>query len=429
MVLTNLDGERARASARRPRRRAGPPHGRDRRRRAGAAPRRRRRVCAPRCRRCSALRDLEPLIDAAVLRALDVRARRGAGARTRVLATRAFERTRAVLARHRFAVLTGPPEMGKTAIARMVALAALTDGWEAHECSRPEQAWQHLDRDRPQVFIADDAFGSTEYRPDAAERWARELARAARRRSMPRHWLLWTSRPAPLKVALRRIQRERGAERFPAPGEVLVDAGELSLEEKTLILFRHAKDRGAAAGLTRAPALHRADDRRASAFHPRAHPPLRRPGASDRLPALGTRRPRGCCARSSRPSSPRPTPAMRASFEALEREHRDLLIALLDAPAGLIDERELAEAVRRHHRGGLSRPPGVLIDRLTDHFLRAGGARAGMGASELARPGHRRAARQRRGTRALPACLRHPRRDARALARGRTRAATAPFRC
>jgi hypothetical protein len=65
-----------------------------------------------------------------------------------------------------------------------------------------------------------------------------------------------------------------------------------------------------------------------------------------------------------------PTDAMRRSFGALEREHRGLLIALLDAPAGLIDERELAATVRRHHSGGLSRPPGELIDRLTDHFLR-----------------------------------------------------------
>ena len=31
---------------------------------------------------------------------------------------------------------------------------------------------------------------------------------------------------------------------------------------------------------------------------------------------------------------------------------------------------ELAATVRRHHAGGLSRPPGELIDRLTDHFLR-----------------------------------------------------------
>jgi hypothetical protein len=66
----------------------------------------------------------------------------------------------------------------------------------------------------------------------------------------------------------------------------------------------------------------------------------------------------------------RPTDAMRTSFGALGPEHRGLLISLLDAPAGLIDERELAAVVRRHHAGGLSRPAGELIDRLTDHFLR-----------------------------------------------------------
>ena len=65
-----------------------------------------------------------------------------------------------------------------------------------------------------------------------------------------------------------------------------------------------------------------------------------------------------------------PTEAMRNSFNALGQEHRDLLVALLDAPAGLIDERELAATVRRHHPGGLSRPPADLIDRLTDHFLK-----------------------------------------------------------
>ena len=101
--------------------------------------------------------------------------------------------------------------------------------------------------------MADDAFGSTEYRADAAERWARELGRMLRSLD-DRHWLIWTSRPAPLKAGLRRVQREHGSERFPAPGEVLVDATELDLAEKTLILFRHAKDHGAgetARGLVR----------------------------------------------------------------------------------------------------------------------------------------------------------------------------------
>ena len=94
--------------------------------------------------------------------------------------TPAWHHAVAVLKAHHFLVLTGPPEMGKTAIARMLGLALLTEGWEVHECTRPEQIEERFDRERPQLFIADDAFGSTEYRPDAAERWASELDRILR---------------------------------------------------------------------------------------------------------------------------------------------------------------------------------------------------------------------------------------------------------
>ena len=155
------------------------------------------------------LRDLGALIDpdARKRSSMDISA---AQELARVFwATRAYERARIVLGRHRFVVLTGPPEMGKSAIARMLALAQLTDGWEAHECTNPEHVWEALDRDRAQLFVADDAFGSTEYRADAAELWARELGRILRVLD-DRHWLIWTSRPAPLKAGLRRVQRERG---------------------------------------------------------------------------------------------------------------------------------------------------------------------------------------------------------------------------
>lgn len=195
------------------------------------------------------------------------------------VATRPYARALDVLERHRFAVLTGPPEMGKTAIARTVALARMVEGWEAHECASPHELWSRFDRDRPWIFIADDAFGSTEYRPESAERWARELDRILRAMD-ERHWLLWTSRPAPLRAGLRRVHRERGAERFPSPAEVQIDASGLDVAEKALILFRHAK----AARLE--PELHPARpgawarDRLAPALHPRAHPALRRRAAS-----------------------------------------------------------------------------------------------------------------------------------------------------
>jgi hypothetical protein len=366
VVLTNLDGVRAhRALAR---------HGRGLVRRAvvlGAGEigtildaRAELRAAMP---SVLGLRDLEPLIDAGAggRSSLDVERAR---ALARVFVpTRAYARARTVLGRHRFVVLTGPPEMGKTAIAQMLALAALTDGWEAHDCSSPEDVWRALARERRQVFVADDAFGSTEYRPDAGERWARELPRLLQALD-GRHWLIWTSRPAPLRAGLGRLRRERGAERFPAPGEVLVDASRLDLAEKTLILFRHAKARdpaGLRRELVRTTGVPIVE-------HPHFTPErIRRLVATrlDALPAEG--RGDGLLAVLERELTT-PTAAMATSFRALGEEHRAVLTALLDAPAGLIDARELAATVRRHHPGGLSRPPAELVDRLSDHFLHVG---------------------------------------------------------
>ncbi len=314
------------------------------------------------------LRDLGPLIPAGVLAGSRFELERAEALARVFWPTRAYERARQVLARHRFVVLTGPPEMGKTAIAQLLGLAQLTDGWEVHDCSSPDELLRAFDAHAKQVFIADDAFGSTEYRPDAAERWAGALERLLTMLD-DRHWLIWTSRPAPLKAGLRRIQRERGAERFPAPGEVLVDASDLDLAEKTLILFRHAKARGADArtrALLRRVALTIVE-------HPHFTPERIRRLVADRLELLAeterTDRMAGVEALVRRELE-FPTDAMRTSFGALGREHRELLVALLDAPAGLTDERELIAIARRHGGEGLSRPPHELIDRLTDHFLR-----------------------------------------------------------
>lgn len=273
--------------------------------------------------------------------------------------TRAHQRALQVLRRHRFAVLTGPPEMGKTAIARMIALAQQTCGWEAYECTSPDAVFGALDAGSAQLFIADDAFGSTEYRADAAERWARAIERLLRSLD-DRHWLIWTSRPAPLRAALRRLHRERGAERFPAPSEVLVDASDLNVAEKTLILFRHAK----AAYLPQS--MRQKLRRRGPEIVANSHfTPERirrliarlKAGDDDVRAAVTT-------------ELATATEAMATSFSTLGPEHRDLLVALLDTPPGPVLERDLVAALRRHRDGSLSRSPAELVDRLTDHFLR-----------------------------------------------------------
>jgi hypothetical protein len=274
------------------------------------------------------------------------------------VATAPYRRALDVLERHSFVVLTGPPEMGKTAIARMVALAQLSAGWEAHECNDPDDFFKHYRSDRAQVFVADDAFGSTEYRPETAERWARELDRVLHRTD-ERHWLVWTSRPAPLRAGLRRVHRERGLERFPAPGDVQVDASDLERHEKALILFRHAKG----AGLTRDEIVHVKYDGVPVVGNPYFTPErIRRYVA--RVPAMAA------LTGSAIEELAEPTEAMAASLHALEPEHRDLLVAMLDAPVASVSQRELAAAVRRHHDGGLSHPPAELVDRLADHFLK-----------------------------------------------------------
>jgi hypothetical protein len=276
--------------------------------------------------------------------------------------TEAYERALATLRRHSFLVLTGPPEMGKTAIARMLGLALLSDGWEVHECTRPEQVWERLDPGRAQLFVADDAFGSTEYRPDAAERWAGDLDRALRATD-ERHWLVWTSRPAPLRAGLRRIHRERGGERFPRPAAVQVDAAALSPPEKTLILFRHAR----AAGLTTEQCRLVYEHGDAIVGHPHFTPERIRRFVSGRLLELAGGADMDTLVDAELAE---PTPAMASSYAALGPEHRELLLAMLDSPPGPVAERDLAAALRRHAGGGLPRAPADLVDRLTDHFVR-----------------------------------------------------------
>ncbi len=280
--------------------------------------------------------------------------------------TNAYAAAVDVLGRHHFAVLTGPPEMGKTAIARMIGLAALTGGWEVHECIRPDDLWARFDRKRQQVFIADDAFGSTEYRPEAAERWALELDRVLRAMD-ERHWLIWTSRPAPFKAGLQRIHREHGVERFPHPAEVQVDSSELDAAEKVLILFRHAK---AAVLPEQAVELVQAEGW-PIVSHAHFTPERIRRFVSGRLLELGEQVGNARDIDELVMAEIRePTAAMAASFRALSGEHRALLLALLDTPPGPVAERELAAAFRRHAEAGLRQQPGHIVDRLTDHFLR-----------------------------------------------------------
>jgi hypothetical protein len=278
--------------------------------------------------------------------------------------TAAYNSALGKLAAHGFVVLTGPPEMGKTAIARMIGLAKLGEGWECYECTDPKDFLELRRAAQEQVFVADDAFGTTEYRPEIAYTWAKEMDRILRAVD-GKHWLIWTSRPAPLHMALQRMHLQGRAEKFPQPSEILVDAAQLSRDEKALMLYRHAKAGGLevqAKDLVRQQAAVLVEN-------PHFTPERVRRFVSEALPRLvgGKSSPEATRAALLQEIE-RPTVSMRKSFEALGIEHRQVLVAMLDAGEHRVPSKSLREAYARLTGGA----PYLeqLADDLAGHFLR-----------------------------------------------------------
>jgi hypothetical protein len=154
--------------------------------------------------------------------------------------TQSYERAWAILHKHHFVVLEGPPEVGKSAIAWMIGLTQAGSGWEAIVCRTPDTFFEKREANATQVFIADDAFGRTEYDPARTSKWEADLDLILHRLDK-HHWLIWTSRKHILERACQRMDAQGKARSFPDPGSVLVDVKILSVEEKALLLFRHAK--------------------------------------------------------------------------------------------------------------------------------------------------------------------------------------------
>ena len=243
--------------------------------------------------------------------------------------TSAYARAWDALKKHHFVVLDGPPEMGKSAIAWMIALTQIAEGWEASVCDSPEDFFRALRTDSSQVFVADDAFGRTEYDPDRGMKWEAQLERVFSRLGTS-HWLVWTSRKHILERARKRIDLQGVVTHFPQPAEVVVDASDLELLEKALMLYRHSKralQDAESKSLVRHHALEIVQN---SAFTPErirrfvveAIPALRKDMASGASEALKAKVAK---------EIQNPTERMRKCFQALPLEHKWMLLALLES--------------------------------------------------------------------------------------------------
>jgi hypothetical protein len=282
--------------------------------------------------------------------------------------TRAYERAWQVLLKHNFVVLEGPPEMGKTAIAWMIAAVQLTQKWEAIDCDGPDDLFEAYSSSKKQLFVADDAFGTTEYETTRGSNWGRNLHKILPKLNST-HRLVLTSRMHILKKALQEMSLQGRAATFPKPAEVIVNASRIDRKERALILYRHAR----AAGLEEAAKNIVRNNAEEVIENSHFTPERIKRFVGERLPDLMRRLADGDISESDIPNEideaiERPTDRMEKTFSKLNSNQKWLLIALLDCERGPSLE-ELESAYRRFSE--IQRPIAEEVQLLEEGFLQS----------------------------------------------------------
>ncbi|MEU6578288.1 ATP-binding protein [Streptomyces sp. NPDC046805] len=154
--------------------------------------------------------------------------------------TDAYRRAVQAVQAHGFVLLLGEPGVGKSVIAETLAMTAL-DAWGCLTVKAPDAAglvrhWNPLEP--KQFFWVDDAFGSVRHERHLTDNWARhmrEVMIAIRRGAQ----VVLTSRDYIYRDARRYLKESA----YPLLHEqqVVVDAAQLSPEERRQILYNHIK--------------------------------------------------------------------------------------------------------------------------------------------------------------------------------------------
>jgi hypothetical protein len=244
--------------------------------------------------------------------------------------TQAYDEAWQKLRMHKFAVFEGPPEVGKTAIGWMIASYLSAKSWEVIDCSAPIDFFGPYEQDRKQIFIADDAFGRTEYKVNLGDQWASDLHKILAKLD-PTHILIWTTRAHILKTALREMSLQGQALRFPRPSDVLVDASRISRTERALMLYRHAR----AAGLEEFARAVVKTNAELIIDNPHFTPLRISRFVADRLPELARKLqhlgPNNQLVQNAINEELRnPTDALRKAFNKLTSQQKRILLAVLD---------------------------------------------------------------------------------------------------
>lgn len=124
-----------------------------------------------------------------------------------------FSEALKVLDERHTVIVTGPPGVGKTTLAEMLALSHMAQGWELVSINDLDEGLGAVDDSRKQVFVFDDFLGAVELNSQALGRHDSDLVRFIRRvaKSKNARFIL-TSRAYLLNEARRMSERLAGAE-------------------------------------------------------------------------------------------------------------------------------------------------------------------------------------------------------------------------
>ncbi len=291
--------------------------------------------------------------------------------------TQTYRRALRVLNEHKFLVLSGAPEVGKTTLARALGLNAYFLGWEVYEVHDTHEMLQIIHRNAKavgdtemavprQLFIADDAFGTTEFDENFARDWSKDLHKVIAALDS-NHFMIWTSRSAPLSHALDHLRLQEPAEYFPEPAKVIVNAADLSMEEKALMLYRHAKcalsdDAGKAFLRLHAFAIVSNEH-----FTPERIRRFVRTDLAELSGGASNVEIEVAIARQLRD----PTRSMRQSFNSLSAFRQHFLVGLLDCPSRAIPTKVAYEAVVRIFGDVVDLEPREVALDLEEQFIKA----------------------------------------------------------
>ncbi len=240
-------------------------------------------------------------------------------------------------------------------------------GWKAIACSEPREFFAlRRSISDPTIFIADDAFGTTEYEPGKARPWVESLGEIIPLLDQ-KHWLIWTARTTPFKLALRRLRIDYAHRNFPSPADVEVNAAQLTVKEKAYIFFQHCRQASFDDSVKKIVRDYAEVVVKDDKFTPERIRRFVNEQLSDELPKIMAGSfTRDDVLRLVREGIDRATEEMVKSFEMLEEDLQAVLIAMLDAGTASVQHRSLEEScVRLFDRGDLL---NSLAD-LEGHFL------------------------------------------------------------